>query len=130
MKMHLSITIFVSLSLTSCLVIEPFAFLNSTNGIVIIETENRSYSIEPNKTKKIKGLHYSGGSITYSSGSKKTYHDSLKGLHSNWETLRGKYICDGFWSAEFHVVITTSETLLLQPCSDEEKSLVLEPDNA
>lgn len=48
----------------------------------------------------------------------------------DWPSVREKYICDGSWSAEFHLVITNKGVLELRPCSDEIGPMGLMPDSA
>ena len=121
---------FALLGIASCSIDEPFYIFNQSNGDVIIDVNGVSYKIKQGSTKKIIGLHHEGGAVTYSDGVSKSYDGSLKALLKDWKSLRGKYICDGFWSAEFHVHIVAGEALELLPCSQENSPLVLESDNA
>lgn len=126
---YLVLVIIMSISLVSCSVNEPFYIFNSSSGDVIVEVNGISYEIERGGTRKIRGLHYEGGTITFSSGTERSYDKSLKALLTDWKSLRGTYICDGFFSAEFRIYILANESLELQACSDESSPLVLKPDN-
>lgn len=118
------------ISMVSCSVDEPFYIYNATEGAVVVEVGGASHSVERNATRKIRGLHYEGATITFGDGSKVSYEKSLKGLLENWSSLRKRYICDGFWSAEFHLVITRRRVLELRSCSEGGGPMELRPDSA
>ncbi|WP_444918314.1 hypothetical protein [Microbulbifer sp. JMSA003] len=114
-------------AIAGCSYIEPFYVLNSSDAEVMVKAAHNEYSIAPGSTKKIRGLHYHGATIS-NGVTEISYNNALTDMVPNWHQYSDTYICRNFFGSRINVEFTHSNELLLLPCKKGGAVKVISPD--
>jgi hypothetical protein len=114
-------------ALASCSYMAPVYLNNASSRQILVFFQDHEVHVKPGKTRKIRGLHYSGAAIQFVGGARVSFGKSLRELVDNYRKYDA-YICSGFWGTRIDVRLKNEQTFELLPCDQEGKVQLFSPD--